>query len=213
MLDEAATRYYESVITGSEDSVDSEAESTIYDIGNDTQFAFESQEPWNETREVRKKHDNLITGAATSGAGGEDNFQISVNKMDLYLFLTVFTAMIILTSVLAYQASMIIIVPASILLYVTLQVAEPKIRNLITFVMSTYWNPGKRKKGSKRLTRLINSNETFCPENQTILPTYVGEWVRRTSNIGRNRSMRINACSQKNTVSYTHLTLPTTPYV
>ena len=54
--------------------------------------------------------------------------------MDLYLFLTVFTAMIILTSALAYQASMIIIVPAAILLYVTLQVAEPKIHKLLTLV-------------------------------------------------------------------------------
>ena len=147
-LDEAATRYYESVITGLADSVDSEAESTIYDIGNDTQFAFESQEPRNEIREVRKKHNNQITGTTTSGAGGEDNFQLSVNKMDLYLFLTVFTAMIILTSALAYQASMIVIVPASILLYVTLQVAEPKIHNLITFITSTYRSSVKRKKGT-----------------------------------------------------------------
>ena len=55
MLDEAATRYYESVVTESENSDDSEAVSTIYDIGNDTQFAFKSQEPEDE---IRKNHMN-----------------------------------------------------------------------------------------------------------------------------------------------------------
>ena len=126
-------------------------------------------------------------------------FRFSVNKMDLYLFLTVFTAMSILTSALAYQASMIIIVPAAILLYVTLQVAEPKINKLLTLVTTLYRGPERRKRKIKQLTRLIDSSRTFCPENQTISPTYVGEWVRKTNSVGRNKSMRINACSRKNT--------------
>ena len=179
--------------------VDSEAGSTIYDIENDAQFAFESQEPQKETRETRKRRNNKIIDTTIRAAKEEENFQLNIKKMDLYLFLTIFTAILILTAALAYQASMIIIVPASILLYVTLQVAEPKIHKLIQLVTSTYHGSVRRKKGTKRLTRLVNSNDTFCPENQTISPTYVGEWVRRTNNIGRNRSMRINACSRKNT--------------
>ena len=107
--------------------------------------------------------------------------------------------MSILTLALAYQASMIIIVPAAILLYVTLQVAEPKIRKLLALIATICHGPKKHKRRTKRLTRLIDSSRTFCPENQTISPTYVGEWVRRTNNIGRNKSMRIDACSRKNT--------------
>ena len=70
MLDEAATRYYESIATGSEDADDSEVESTIYDLGNDTQFAFEPQEPKEGIRErcvERTSKKREITSDSTEG--------------------------------------------------------------------------------------------------------------------------------------------------
>ena len=96
MLDKAATRYYESIATGPEDEDDSEVESTIYDLGNDTQFAFESQEPEEDIRERRVERTSKKRDTTNNGAEGRDNLQFSINKMDLYLFLTVFTAMSIL---------------------------------------------------------------------------------------------------------------------
>ena len=93
MLDEAATRYYESVATelGNED--DSDIESTLYDIGKDTQFAFESQKAEGETR--KRRAERPPTKEETSNNNADDNgkLQFSIDKMDLYLFLTVFTAM------------------------------------------------------------------------------------------------------------------------
>ena len=155
MLDEAATRYYESVATelGNED--DSDVESTLYDLGKDTQFAFESQKAEEETRERRTERPRTKRGTSNNGADGNDKLQFSVDKMDLYLFLTVFAAMSILTLALAYQASMIIIVPAAILMYVTLQVAEPKIHKLLALIASIWRDPKKHKRRTKRLTQDI----------------------------------------------------------
>ena len=97
MLDDAATRYYESIVTESENSDDSEAVSTIHDIGNDTQFAFESQEPEDGARKNHINQTNQEYSKTNGGRGRGNDFQLSINKMDLYLFLTVFTAMMILT--------------------------------------------------------------------------------------------------------------------
>ena len=170
MLDEAATRYYESVATGLENEGNSDVESTLYDLGKDTQFAFGSQIAEEETRARRIERPRTKRGTPNNDADN-NKLQFSIDKMDLYLFLTVFTAMSIMTLALAYQASMIIVVPAAILLYVTLQVAEPKIQKLLALIASIWCDPGRHRKRTKRLTRLVDSSRTSVSYTHLTLPT------------------------------------------
>ena len=71
MLDEAATRYYESVATELGNADDSDIESTLYDIGKDTKFAFESQKAEEETK--RRRTERPPTKTESSNSNADDN--------------------------------------------------------------------------------------------------------------------------------------------